>query len=366
MTAASTSAAPGRGIAYTILGGALLTTNDAVLKWLTGDYPVGQIMFVRGMFVFLPIALLVWRAGGIDAVRINSLRGQSLRAVFAFTSGFLFITGLSFLPLAEAIAITFAGPLFITALAPPLLGEHVGWRRWGAVLIGFAGVMVIIRPGAEAVQWAALFPLAASLSGAFRDLTTRRIAATETSVSIMWFTNAVVVTAGLSTWPFGWVGRGACRRRPHGAQRHAGRWRPFPADRTLPLGRGGSGGAIQIYQHDLGCRLRFRLLGRPSRHLDGHRRRHRHRQRPFHRPPGSNKEKDAPVPVIERTMLQGTASPLACRVPAGSEEENFCLRAHYDSMASKGTSAGMVRSGGKRTVTVVPSPNVLANSRVPP
>ncbi|MCH8236892.1 MAG: DMT family transporter [Proteobacteria bacterium] len=206
MTAASTSAAPGRGIAYTILGGALLTTNDAVLKWLTGDYPVGQIMFVRGMFVFLPIALLVWRAGGIDAVRINSLRGQSLRAVFAFTSGFLFITGLRFLPLAEAIAITFAGPLFITALAPPLLGEHVGWRRWSAVLIGFAGVMVIIRPGAEAVQWAALFPLAASLSGALRDLTTRRIAATETSVSIMLFTNIVVVTAGLSTWPFGWVG----------------------------------------------------------------------------------------------------------------------------------------------------------------
>ena len=205
MTAASTSAAPGRGIAYTILGGALLTTNDAVLKWLTGDYPVGQIMFVRGMFVFLPIALLVWRAGGIDALRINSIRGQSLRAVFAFTSGFLFITGLAFLPLADAIAITFAGPLFITALAPTLLGEHVGWRRWSAVLIGFAGVMVMIRPGAGAVQWAALLPLAASLSGAFRDLTTRRMAATETSISIMGFTNAAVVLAGLSTWPFGWV-----------------------------------------------------------------------------------------------------------------------------------------------------------------
>ena len=205
MTAASTSAAPGRGIAYTILGGALLTTNDAVLKWLTGDYPVGQIMFVRGMFVFLPIALLVWRTGGSDALRINSIRGQSLRAVFAFTSGFLFITGLAFLPLADAIAITFAGPLFITALAPPLLGEHVGWRRWSAVLIGFAGVMVMIRPGAGAVQWAALLPLAASLSGAFRDLMTRRMAATETSISIMGFTNAAVVLAGLSTWPFGWV-----------------------------------------------------------------------------------------------------------------------------------------------------------------
>jgi len=203
--AAGASAAPGRGIVLTILGGALLTLNDAVMKWLTGDYPVGQLMFIRGLFVFLPLAVIVWRAGGIDVVRFRSFRNQSIRAGFAFTSGFLFITGISLMPLADAIALTFAGPLFITALAAPILGEIVGWRRWSAVLVGFAGVLVMIQPGSGAIQWVALVPLAASLAGALRDLTTRKIAFGETTMSTLCFTTAAITVAGLSTWPWGWA-----------------------------------------------------------------------------------------------------------------------------------------------------------------
>lgn len=198
------SAAPGRGIAFTIVGGALLTANDAVLKWLTGDYPVGQLLFVRGLFVLLAISLFAWRSGGFALIRFNSFKAQSIRAGFAITSGFCFITGLSFLPLADAIAITFAGPLFITALASPLLGETVGWRRWMAVIIGLFGVLVMIRPTSEAVQLAALFPLAASLAGALRDITTRRISAQETSMSILCFSTLAVILFGLCTLPFGW------------------------------------------------------------------------------------------------------------------------------------------------------------------
>ena len=198
------SASPGRGISFTILGGALLTSNDAVLKWLSGDYPVGQLLFVRGLFVLLAISLIVWRSGGLAVIRINSFKAQSVRAEFAITSGFLFISGLSFLPLADAIAITFAGPLFVTALASPLLGEDVGWRRWLAVFIGLFGVLVMIRPTSEAVQWAALFPLVASLAGALRDIATRQISAHETSMSILAFSTAAVILFGLCTLPFGW------------------------------------------------------------------------------------------------------------------------------------------------------------------
>ena len=205
VNSADTSLSPGRGITLTILGGALLTTNDAVLKWLTSDYPVGQLMFIRGLFVFLPVFLIAWRAGGFSLIRINSYRNQSLRAGFAFISGFCFITGISFLPLADALAITFAGPLFTTALAPAMLGEHVGWRRWSAVMVGFVGVVVMLRPGGEVVQWAALFPLGASLAGALRDITTRKMAGQETSVSIMCFSTVLIVVAGLCTWPFGWA-----------------------------------------------------------------------------------------------------------------------------------------------------------------
>ncbi|NQV84120.1 MAG: DMT family transporter [Rhodospirillales bacterium] len=182
-----------------------MTANDAVLKWLTGDYPVGQLLFFRGLFVLMAISVIVWRSGGIETIRINNVWGQFQRAGFAFASGFLFISGISYLPLADAIAITFAGPLFLTILAASMLGEDVGWRRWGAVILGFLGVMVMIRPTAEAVQWAALLPLAASLAGALRDITTRRISAHETSMSILCFSTVSVILFGLCTLPFGWT-----------------------------------------------------------------------------------------------------------------------------------------------------------------
>ena len=115
-----------------IMGGLLLTVNDAIQKWMTDEFPTGQLLSMRGLFVMLPIGVLVWRAGGISALRIGSLRGQSIRAGLVCLSSLLFITSLSLMPLADAIALTFAGPLFITALAPFMLGEVVGWHRWSA------------------------------------------------------------------------------------------------------------------------------------------------------------------------------------------------------------------------------------------
>ncbi len=196
--------APGRGILFMLLGAAVLTVNDTVLKWLTGGYPTGQIMFMRGIFVVLPVAVLAWRAGGLAVLRVNSVGAHALRAGCVLTGTFLFITGLSFMPLAEAIAITFAGPLFVTALAAPMLGEVVGWRRWTAVLVGFVGVLIITRPTGQAIQWAALFPLAASLTGALRDLITRKISTAESSIALLATSTLGVVLAGLVTAPFGW------------------------------------------------------------------------------------------------------------------------------------------------------------------
>ncbi len=197
-------AAPLRGILCMLGGGLLLTVNDAVMKWLTADYPLGQVLFLRGAFVFLPIALLTWQTGGFAALRVRNVPGQAVRAAAMICSSFLFIGGLSLLPLADAIALSFAGPLFLTALATPMLGERVGWRRWSAVLIGFAGVLVMLRPTGEALYWAALLPLGAALAGAFRDVFTRRIAVTETTIGILVVSTAAVTLAGLCTAPFGW------------------------------------------------------------------------------------------------------------------------------------------------------------------
>lgn len=196
---------PAKGIACMVAGGALLTLNDALLKWLVGAYPVGELLFLRNLFVLAAIGAAAWRTGGLYALRVRNVPGQLLRAAMLVTSAFCFVTGLRYLPLADAVVISFCGPLFITALAPPLLAETVGWRRWAAVIVGFAGVVFIFRPAGDAIQWAVLWPLTASLAGALRDIFTRRLCATETSLSILLVSTVAVTLAGLATAPFGWV-----------------------------------------------------------------------------------------------------------------------------------------------------------------
>jgi drug/metabolite transporter (DMT)-like permease len=188
-----------------LAGVALLSLNDGLVKSLAATYPIGELLFVRGAFVFPWIFLIAVRRGGLHTLRINNIAGQALRGGCVVASAFLFVNGLVYLPLADAIAVTFSGPLFITALAPFALGEHVGWRRWMAVLAGFAGVLFMVRPGGGALQWAVLLPLGAALCGGVRDIITRRIAATETSAAVMLVTTSVVMLAGLATAPFGWL-----------------------------------------------------------------------------------------------------------------------------------------------------------------
>ena len=201
-TPVSSSSAPLRGVLYMIIGSALLTANDTVLKWLSGSYPVGQLMCLRGIFVYIPIAVFAWKSGGFHTLRISRVKGQGIRAVLVVAGTFMFVTGLFYLPIADAIAISFAGPLFVTALAPWLLGERIGWRRWVAVFIGFCGVLVITRPTGSAVQWAALLPLAASFTGALRDILTRRLAFQDSSVATLTITTSAVVLAGSLSYFF--------------------------------------------------------------------------------------------------------------------------------------------------------------------
>jgi len=185
-------------------GGAVITLNDAVMKMMTVGFPVGEILFIRGVFVIIPIAFLAWRFGGVTQLKVRNIRTQAIRAALTVLSTYLFITSLRYLDLADAVAIGFTGPLFLTALATPVLGERVGWRRWAAVGVGFIGVLAMTRPGGETAQWAALMPLGAALSGAIRDILTRRMTTTETSVSMLCVSSVTVTLSGLATLPFGW------------------------------------------------------------------------------------------------------------------------------------------------------------------
>ena len=196
--------APGRGIACMVGGSLLLTMNDGVVKWVAGDFELGQVLFSRGLAALIIIALvLCWRRD-FHIVRARYPRLQLIRALLIIASTFFFVSALRLMPLAEAIAITFVGPIFVTAMAPSILAERVGWRRWTAVLVGFAGVLVMLRPGGDGLRWVALLPVGAALTGACGDLLTRRISHDEASGVTLFYSTLGVTLAGAVMAPFGW------------------------------------------------------------------------------------------------------------------------------------------------------------------
>ena len=199
------SAAPVRAIVLMIVSGLLLTLNDAIAKWLTAHYPIGQLMAARGGLVVVIAILWAFVIRRPQSLVIYRWGPQVTRGVLMVVSTFLFVTGLSLLPIADAIAITFAGPIFATALAALLLKEPVGWRRWTAVGVGFAGVLIMVRPAPDVVQWAALVPLAAAFIGAFRDIITRTMSAGgESTLATLVVSTGIVSLGRLLTLPWGW------------------------------------------------------------------------------------------------------------------------------------------------------------------
>lgn len=195
---------PLAGIACMLAGVALLTLSDAAAKWFTADYPVGEVVSIRALFILTFILIFAVSRHRMRELKVHSARNHLLRGGFACASTLLFVLGLSLLPLADAIAVTFAGPLFITALAPLMLRERVGWRRWLAVLAGFAGVLLMVRPAGDVARLALLLPLGAAFAGSLRDLFTRRISLGESSTAILFSTNLMVLIAGLVFFPAGW------------------------------------------------------------------------------------------------------------------------------------------------------------------
>jgi drug/metabolite transporter (DMT)-like permease len=189
-----------------ILGSALLTSNDAITKWLTQDYPVSQVWGLRALFVLVPIALLAPRYGGYRALLPNSIKPQLLRAVLFFSTTLLIVIGLSLLPLAQMVTIVFSSPIFVAALAPIFLKERVGTVRWLTIGVGFIGVLVILRPDPTTIGISSLIAVAASLSSAVRDIVTRKISHTESSLSILFCSSLFVILIALAGAPWlGWI-----------------------------------------------------------------------------------------------------------------------------------------------------------------
>lgn len=193
-----------KGILCLIVAGAILAFTDALAKYLTASFPPGQILFSRSVFVFIPIAYMVWRKGGLRTVRFVNRKAQLARGIFAVVTSFMFVIAIRHMPLADITAVMFASPIILTALAPWCLSERVGWRRWTAVAIGFGGTLLMVRPSGDALLWPSLLALGATFLICFRDIATRQLSRTDDANSIMICTTACVMLGGLVSAAFGW------------------------------------------------------------------------------------------------------------------------------------------------------------------
>lgn len=194
-----------RGVALMLLGIAFLSINDAVSKYIAERYPLGQVVFLRqlaGLMFALPYALATT---GLASFRIVNHRGQLIRAIAFVGTSVLMLASLANLPLAIATAIAFSSPLWVATFAGPMLGEKVSTRRWIAILAGFAGVLVIIRPGGASFTFALLLPVATAMCNAVRDMMTRKLASTDSSISILIWGALLSLTLSAFALPFGWT-----------------------------------------------------------------------------------------------------------------------------------------------------------------
>jgi drug/metabolite transporter (DMT)-like permease len=204
-TVPTASNAAVRGILFISLSVLLFSCMDALIKWLATDYPLGQLIFFRNCFAFLPLAPFLYRAGGVATLRTSRLGGHMVRGLAGLAAMACTFLAFALLPLADAVALTLSGPLFLTALSVPLLGERVGVRRWSAVVVGFAGVLVMTRPGAGVFEPAALLAIAGAVLYALAMISIRRLSTTEPPTTIVfYFTLIAMIVSGFSL-PFQWT-----------------------------------------------------------------------------------------------------------------------------------------------------------------
>ncbi|MGH6728179.1 MAG: DMT family transporter [Pseudolabrys sp.] len=207
---------PLKAIGFKLVSALLFAAMSALVRQLGNVAPVGQMVFFRSAFAVLPVVVIYAMRGELaSAVYTRRPFGQLGRGLLSVFGMFTNFSALTRLPLADATAISFASPLFTVALAAVILKEHVRVYRWSAVLIGFAGVIVMLIPHFDIGRYAAagaaatstvgsLFALMSAVSNAGTVIQTRRLVQSETTPSIVFYFSLICAIAGALTLPFAW------------------------------------------------------------------------------------------------------------------------------------------------------------------
>ncbi|MCB2136356.1 MAG: DMT family transporter [Rhodobacteraceae bacterium] len=196
-----------RGSVYMSLAMAAFTVNDTCMKVVTAEMPLYQALVLRGTLTMIALYVIALRRGGLQ-LRVDPADGRRIgyRTIGEVGGTVTFLTALKHMPLANLSAIMQVLPLAVTLVAALFLRERVGWRRLLAILIGFSGVLLIIRPGSSGFDIWSLLGLASVAFVVLRDLVTRRLSRAVPSVTVAFYAAASVTVLGLVGIPFtGWI-----------------------------------------------------------------------------------------------------------------------------------------------------------------
>jgi len=204
MTTASAQAnsldSPLTGIVFIVLGMAFISVNDALIKFLSDGYPLHQIVFVRSLVGIAISLVIVQFEGGLAILRTAHPLLHLVRGLLLVIANLAFFLALAAMPIAEATAIFFVAPLFITLLSIPILKDRVGPRRIAAVIVGFCGVLVMLRPGggeAGPGLLVSLLPVAAALTYALFQLLTRKLGGISKASAMAVYIQGLFIIVGL-------------------------------------------------------------------------------------------------------------------------------------------------------------------------
>ncbi|MET1415297.1 DMT family transporter [Roseibium sp. HPY-6] len=193
-----------QGIAFLVLGLAVFSLQDVIMKLFSSSIALQEVIFLRGVLMLAIIGVLIYQNGGRRAFVTQRLFLCLFRGLAGFLCFTTFSMALAVLPLADAMPLYYTSPLFVVLLAAPFLGERVGIKSLIAILVGFAGVILVARPSLRGVEPAMFLALVAAISYSAQSLLARKLGATESALTMTFYSQvAFVLLSGTTALVFG-------------------------------------------------------------------------------------------------------------------------------------------------------------------
>ncbi|KQS87616.1 MULTISPECIES: DMT family transporter [unclassified Rhizobium] len=195
------------GVLFMLLGMLMFSLNDVMGKWLVSTYSVSQLMTIRSVAALIVLVPFFMKLGWRNLIKVDRPWLHALRSLLFAMDASAFYFAVAYMPLADAMTYWLAAPIYVAAASPFLLGEKVGWRRWTAILIGFAGVLLALEPSSKSFSLPALIALAGSAAFAFALLLGRTLRSTPDTTLIFWQLMGALIFSlvGVGANPAGWA-----------------------------------------------------------------------------------------------------------------------------------------------------------------